>query len=440
MKKILCLGAGLVAKPYIQYLSKNGFYVIVASRTKEKADRLIGGLENVESVAFNIKTDDALLEKLTSKVDLVCSLLPYTFHVKAARVAIKHKKHFCTTSYISDEMQSLDEEAKEAGILILNECGVDPGIDHMSAMKIIDEVHDNDGKIVRFTSFTGGLPAPDSNNNPFGYKLSWSPRGVLLAGRNDAHFLRDGKEVTIPGHELFNNCEQMTVPGMGTFEGYPNRDSLSYIDIYSIPETKTMLRGTFRNVGWCKTLKKISDIGLLSLEERSFEGMTYLDLMKELSNSDQDVVAATASVLELELSDEVMHRLDWLGLFEDRPIPSSVDTNLDALCYLFEEKLQYAPGERDMIVMHHEFHAKYDDRKELITSTLIDYGIPNGDSSMSRTVALPVAIASRMILEGKIDLTGVHRPIIPEIYEPILEELSRLDIELQEVVSPLDIS
>ena len=251
MKNVLCLGAGLVARPYIQYLCEHGFHVTVASRTKEKAERLIQGCDNATAIAFNIAKDNELLEKLTSEADLVCSLLPYTFHVKAAKVAIRHKKNFCTTSYISEEMQSLDGEAIGAGIIILNECGVDPGIDHMSAMKIIDNIHNEGGKVVSFTSFTGGLPAPDANNNPFGYKLSWSPRGVLLAGRNDAQFLRNGEEVTIPGHELFDNCEIMDVPGMGQFEGYPNRDSLSYIETYSIPETKTMLRGTFRNIGWC---------------------------------------------------------------------------------------------------------------------------------------------------------------------------------------------
>ena len=297
MKQVLCLGAGLVARPFIQYLSDNDFHVVVASRTISKAERLIEGCENAEAVAFNIAKDDELLEKLTKEADLVCSLLPYTFHVKAAKVAIRHKTHFCTTSYISDEMKALDDEAKTAGILLLNECGVDPGIDHMSAMKIIDEVHNNNGKIESFTSFTGGLPAPDANNNPYGYKLSWSPRGVLLAGRNDAQFLRDGKEVRIPGSELFENCELMEVPGMGTFEGYPNRNSLSYIDIYNIQETKTMLRGTFRNVGWCGTLDKIADLGLLDIEERSLDDMTYAALMRELiSTNESDVKIAVAFV------------------------------------------------------------------------------------------------------------------------------------------------
>ena len=438
MKKVLCLGAGLVARPYIQYLSDNGYHVIVASRTISKAEHLIEGCKNTEAVAFNIVKDDELLEELTKKVDLVCSLLPYTFHVKAAKVAVKYKKHFCTTSYISDEMKALDNDAKNAGILLLNECGVDPGIDHMSAMKIIDNVHNNDGKIVSFTSFTGGLPAPDANNNPYGYKLSWSPRGVLLAGRNDAHFRRDGKEIKIPGPELFENCKLMEVPGMGTFEGYPNRDSLSYIDIYNIPETKTMLRGTYRNIGWCGTLDKIADLGLLDIEERSLEGVTYAALMKELtSTSDSDLKDAVAKICNIESDDPIIKRLEWLGLFEEKQIPSGTNTILDALCNLFEEKLQYSPGERDMLIMHHEFIAEYPDKKQRITSTLIDYGIPNGDSSMSRTVALPVAIASKMILNGKITLTGVHRPIIPEIYEPILKELETLDIKMDEKVFDL---
>ena len=437
MKKVLCLGAGLVARPFIHYLSEHGYHVIVASRTKRKAENLIEGCRNAEAVAFNIANDDALLDELTSKSDLICSLLPYTFHVKAAKVALKYKKPFCTTSYISDEMQSLDEEAKKAGVLLLNECGVDPGIDHMSAMKIIDHVHDNDGKIVSFTSFTGGLPAPDANDNPFGYKLSWSPRGVLLAGRNDAQFLKDGKEVTIPGPELFDNCKHMEVPGMGTFEGYPNRDSLSYVTIYNIPETKTMLRGTFRNLGWCETLKKIADVGLLSLDERNLDGRTYADLMRELVKDGIDLKRAVAEACNVPVDGDVISRLEWLGLFDETEIPSGTKTNLDALCALFEEKMQYAPGERDMIVMHHEFLAEFPDKRQKITSTMIDYGIANGDSSMSRTVALPVAIASRMILEGVITLTGVHRPIIPEVYEPILEELEQLDIKLDEHTTDL---
>ncbi len=442
MKTVLCLGAGLVARPYIQYLSDKGFHMVVASRTLSKAEHLIEGCKNAEAVAFNIQTDDELLDKLTAKSDLVCSLLPYTFHVKAAKVAITQRKPFCTTSYISSAMHDLDDAARSAGVLLLNECGVDPGIDHMSAMRIIDGVHDKGGRIVSFTSFTGGLPAPDANNNPFGYKLSWSPRGVLLAGRNDAHFLRDGNEVTIPGADLFDHCQIMEIPTVGQFEGYPNRDSMSYIDIYGIPETRTMLRGTLRNLGWCKTMRTIGRLGLLGLEERSFAGMTYADLLRSLVAADaagDSVRTAVAHHVGLAPDDPVISRLEWLGLFDETQIPEGVSTCLDALCHLFEQKLQYAPGERDMIVMHHEFIVDYgSNRKERITSTLVDYGIPNGDSSMSRTVALPVAIASRMILEGSLSLVGVHRPVLPELYNPILDELEELGIKFVESVVELE--
>jgi saccharopine dehydrogenase-like NADP-dependent oxidoreductase len=433
MKSLLCLGAGLVSRPYIEYISGRSFHLIVASRTKERIESVIHGFKNVEAVSFDINTDDKLLDELISKVDLVCSLLPYTYHVKAAKVAIKHRKPFCTTSYISDEMKALNKQATDAGVPLLNECGVDPGIDHMSAMRIINQVHQDHGKVVSFTSFTGGLPAPDANNNPFGYKLSWSPRGVLLAGRNDAHFLRDKTKVTIPGPELFANYQIMDIPGAGKFEGYPNRDSISYIDTYGVPETETMLRGTLRNMGWCSTLKRIADLGLLSIDPQSFAGLTYRQMMKQLvPSNDPDLVRAVASVLRLPLIDPVISRLQWLGLFSDKQIPPNTPTRLDALCHLFEEKMQYAPGERDMLVMHHEVIAKYPRKKEKITSTLIDYGIPHGDSSMSRTVTLPVAIASRIILEGKFPFTGVLRPILPRIYEPILNELETLGIKFTE--------
>jgi saccharopine dehydrogenase (NADP+, L-glutamate forming) len=226
----------------------------------------------------------------------------------------------------------------------------------------------------------------------------------------------------------------MEVPGIGKFEGYPNRDSMPFIDYYGIQETKTMQRGTYRNLGWCETLKKVADLGLFSIEDRNFRGMTYAEMMSELTNaeSSESPIDATARTIGLKSDDPIVQRLEWLGLFSDQEIPSDVTTYLDSVCYLFEQKLQYAPGERDMLVMHHEFIAEYPDRSEKITSTMIDYGIPNGDSSMSRTVALPVAIASRMILERSVDLVGVHRPVMPEFYEPILKELETLGIKLEE--------
>ena len=253
MKKTLVLGAGMVSRPLVRYLlDQPEYHVTMASRTVSKAEKIINGHDRGKSVSLNVN-DDALLEKLVAESDVTVSLLPYEYHVKVAKLCIKHKKHLVTTSYVSESMQKLDNEAKKAGVLLLNECGLDPGIDHMSAMRIIHGVEENGGKIIIFRSTTGALPAPEANNNPFGYKFSWSPRGVLLASRNAAKWLEDGKEISIPGEKLFENYTLQDVPGVGTFENYPNRNSLPYKDIYGLKDAKTVYRGTFRMTGWCET-------------------------------------------------------------------------------------------------------------------------------------------------------------------------------------------
>ena len=435
MKYVLVLGAGLVARPYVNYMLDHKYHVTVASRTVSKAMNLIGDHPNGEARAFDISRQAPNLKELVKPVDLVVSLLPYTFHVQVARECLRHKVNMVTTSYVSDEMRTLDDQAKNADIIILNECGVDPGQDHMSAMKIIHQAQAKGGKIVEFTSFTGGLPAPDANTNPFGYKLSWSPRGVLLAGRNSALFLKDGKEVQIPGEELFNSCHVESVPELGDFEGYPNRDSLQYIDIYGLQGIKTMLRGTLRYPGWCKTMYNIGKLGLLELDEQSLHDMSYGRFLRQYLklSPGSDVKKEVAQQLNLPEDDPVIERYEWLGLFGDADIPFDRGAPIDVLVSLFRDKMQYAPGERDMIVMQHHFTIEHSDQsREHVRSTLIDYGIPNGDSSMSRTVALPAAIASHMILSGEIQLKGVQIPIVPKLYEPILQELETLDIRFKE--------
>ena len=401
MKHVLVLGAGLVARPYVDYMLNNEYHVTVASRTVSKAMNLIGDHPNGEAKAFDISRQAQNLKDLVKPADLVISLLPYTFHGQVARECLRHKVNMVTTSYVSDEMRTLDGQAKNADIIILNECGVDPGQDHMSAMKIIHKAQAEGGKIVEFTSFTGGLPAPDANTNPFGYKLSWSPRGVLLAGRNSALFLKDGKEVEIPGEELFNNCHVEPVPELGDFEGYPNRDSLQYIDIYGLKGIKTMLRGTLRYPGWCKTMYNIRQLGLLELDEEQLHDMSYGRFLRRYLklSPGSDVKKEVAQRLNLPEDDPVIERYEWLGLFGNADIPFDRGAPIDVLVSLFKEKLQYTAGERDMIVMQHHFTIEHSDHsREYVRSTLIDYGIPNGDSSMSRTVALPAAIASHMIL------------------------------------------
>ncbi len=441
MKKVLVLGAGLVAEPHVRYLLDNGFQVTVASRTLSKAEHIIGDHANGVAIAFDITKEAERLPELISKIDLAVSLLPYTYHVRVAKECIKQKKQMVTTSYVSAAMKELDAAAKEAGVILLNEIGVDPGIDHMSAQQIIDDVHEKGGKIMSFRSICGGLPAPDANDNPFGYKFSWSPRGVLLAGRNDGKYLEDGKIVEIQGGELFDCTYDYEVEGLGDFEVYPNRDSIPYVETYQIEETKTMFRGTIRNLGWCKTLKKIAEIGYLDLDEKEIPaGTTYAKFIQDFASlpTDKPVREAIAVKLDIPVDSDILDRFEWAGLLGDDKIPFEKSSPLDVLVERFNRLMKYAEGERDMLILAHEFIAEFPDRTEKITSTMIDYGIPHGHSSMSRTVGLPAAIGARMILEGTIKDTGVFIPVAKTIYEPILNELANMNISFVEKRTRLD--
>jgi saccharopine dehydrogenase (NADP+, L-glutamate forming)/spermidine synthase len=312
---------------------------------------------------------------------------------------------------------------------------VDPGIDHMSAMKIIDEVHAEGGKILHFYSYCGGLPAPEDNDNPFGYKFSWSPRGVVLASRNSARYLENGKVVDIVGKDLFLDIVEEEIEGVGLLEVYPNRDSVPYQELYGIEEALTVKRGTYRYAGWCPTFKKLVDAGMIDETPREeLKGVTFKQAMALLLGvaPEADLQAAFAERVSLPVDSPVVKRLEWLGLFSDEPV-SATNTYLDILSDRLQEKLFYAPGERDMIVLRHKFIVENsDDTRDMITSTLIDFGIPNGDSSMARTVSLPLAIGVKLMAEGKITLTGVVRPMMPEIYEPVMAELENLDIRMVE--------
>jgi len=435
MKKVVLLGAGLVTRPIVRYLLDHpDFEVEVASRTVSKAVKLIDNHPQGTASELNLK-NEALLKEKISTADIVISLVPYSFHTTVAKYCLEFKKNMVTTSYVSDDMKKLDEEAKKAGILILNEVGLDPGIDHMEAMRIIHDVEENGGEILGFTSYCGGLPAPEANTNPFGYKFSWSPIGVLLASKNSAQFLKDGQEVSISSEDLFNNYSIIDIEGLGEFEGYPNRNSLPYIQLYGIHSTKTMFRGTLRNKGWCTTLKKIVDLGLLNEEEKDWSGLTFKDFMRKLMNEppEKDINKALSTYLNIDEDSEIIKRLEWLGLLEENPLPLTKGSVLDILGDRMLAKLQYEEGERDMIVLQHEFLASYPgDKKEKITSTLIDYGIPHGDTSMARTVSLPAAIATRLVLEEKIQMTGVHIPVLPEFYRLILQELKDVGIVFTE--------
>lgn len=437
MKHIVVFGAGMVAGAHVDYLlNVPDFHVTVASRTLSKAQALVKDHPRGRAVQVN-SDDEAALEALIAESDLAVSLLPYAYHPTVARLAIEHGVHMVTTSYVKEAMAQLDSAARAAGVILLNEIGVDPGIDHMTAMRIIHDVQARGGRVTKFVSWCGGLPAPEANDNPFGYKFSWSPKGVLLAGKNSAHFLWDGQDVVIPGGELFDHYWTVPVEVEGQvmdFDGYPNRDSLPYMQTYGIEAPQTFFRGTLRYPGWCQSLRKIAELGLL--EETPLEGLdgaTFAQLTARLIGSDgHNLRAALAAYLDLSLDSPVIDNLAWLGFLSDEPLPAGQRTPIDILTTRMLDRMQYAPGERDMLILQHQFEAAMPEGRERIVSTMVDFGIPHGYTSMARTVGLPAAIAVKLILHGQIDLTGVQIPVVPEIYEPVLEELEELGIRFVE--------
>lgn len=434
-KKVTIFGAGLVVKPMVDYLAKNGYEITVASRTISKAEKLAEPHPNVTAKQF-ITDDEAAMAEFVKASDLVVSLLPATLHVKVAEKCIEYKTDMVTTSYISPQMRKLDQQAKDAGIIILNEIGVDPGIDHMSAMKIFHKVEDEGGKIVSFMSYCGGLPAQEANTNPLGYKFSWAPKGVLKAASNGAQYMKDGEIVKIDGPDLFKNYWFVDVEGAGTLEAYPNRNSLDYIELYNLKDVKTMYRGTFRNVSHCDTWYIMSQMGFFKEEEtfENLEGTVQDFILTKMFKVGKDECLKTLLMEKYNLPAEsvILKKFAWLGFFDETPVPIKNGGAIDVLTAIMLEKMSYEKGERDLLVLHHQFVAEYPDKTQKITSTMIDYGIPNGDTSMARTVSLPAAIGVHMILQGKITVKGVHMPTLPNIYNPVLKELENLDIKLVE--------
>ncbi len=433
MKKVLILGAGMVVKPMVEYLLENGFTLLIASPMKDRADEMINGHPAGSSLLWSMD-DPETLGKLVGEYDITVSLLPYKYHAEVARVCLAHRKSLITTSYVQPEMKALDDEAKKAGVLFLNEIGLDPGIDHMSAMKIIDNVHKRGGKIEEFYSICGALPAPEAADNPLRYKFSWSPKGVVMASRNSALYLKNGERRFIEPQNLFRDTFEVDFPGIGILDVYPNRDSLSYKAVYGIPEAGTVYRGTFRFKGWCETLDLMKSLKMLDDDEKDYSEMTFADFLSERSG-------LPASGLKEKLCGKTgmspespaITAFDWLGLFSAKKMGYSVTTPFEITSDLMISRMSMAENERDMVILQHTFKNSFPDgSRETIKSSMIDFGMPATNTSIARTVALPAAIAVDLILEGKIKLSGVYRPVVPEIYEPVLTGLEELDIRMTE--------
>lgn len=432
--KVLLLGSGFVAKPTVDVLSKADVHVTVACRTLESAKKLCGGFNNTTAISLDV-SDDAALDKALEQVDLVISLIPYTYHALVVKGAIRKKKHVVTTSYVSPAMMELDDECKKAGITVMNEIGLDPGIDHLYAIKTISEVHAAGGKITSFLSYCGGLPAPECSDNPLGYKFSWSSRGVLLALRNAAKFYQDGKVVEIDGPDLMATAQPYFIfPGFA-FVAYPNRDSTPYKNRYNIPEAQTVIRGTLRYQGFPQMIKVLVDTGFLSDQPADFlqtpipwseATQKILGAASPAENDLQWAIASKTSFANNDERDRIITGLRWIGLFSPDEKITPRGTPLDTLCATLEQKMQYADHERDLVMLQHKFGIEHKDGfTETRTSTLCEFGVPSGYSAMAKLVGIPCGVAVKAVLDGTISQKGVLAPMSWEICEPLLNTLKQ---------------
>ncbi|RKF75676.1 Saccharopine dehydrogenase [Golovinomyces cichoracearum] len=430
-RKVLMLGAGFVTRPTLDILCEAGVNVSVACRNIETAKGLTQGVKNATPISLDV-TNEQQLDAEIAKNDLVISLIPYTFHATVIRSAIRNKKNVVTTSYISPAMLELNDDAKKAGITVMNEIGLDPGLDHLYAVKTIEEVHNAGGKINSFLSYCGGLPSPENSDNPLGYKFSWSSRGVLLALRNAAKYYKDGKIVEISGKDLMGTAKPYHIyPGFA-FVAYPNRDSTSYKQRYNIPEAQTIIRGTLRYQGFPEFIRVLVNTGFLSDESQTYlqEPISWKEATKNIlsasSSSVQDLKLAIASKSEFQSVEEkerIISGLSWIGIFSDEKIIPRGNP-LDTLCATLEKKMQYEEGERDMVMLQHKFEIEHKDgSKETRTSTLVEYGDPKGYSAMAKLVGVPCGVAVLQVLDGTISERGIIAPMSSKINNPLIKML-----------------
>jgi len=437
MKRILVAGAGLSATSLIDYLlnksEENDWNVVVGDFDLSLAEQKINSHPRGTALHFDVfdieQRNDAIRE-----ADIVVSMLPARMHVLLAEDCVIQGVDMITASYVSDEIKALHEKAKEKGVLLLNEIGLDPGIDHLSAKKIIDEIHSKGGEITLFKSFCGGLVAPEYDDNPWNYKFTWNPRNVVLAGQGTAQFIRNNLYKYIPYHKLFKRVEEVEVLNEGIFEAYANRDSLSYRDAYNLSEIPTMLRGTLRRPGFSRAWDVFVQLGMTddTFELSNVSEMTHREFVNSFLVYDTVKTVENKIQEYFTIDDEVMQKLTWLGLFENTKIGLEKGTPAQVLQHILEQKLSLKADEKDMIVMQHLFEYTLNGDDHKLKSSLVLKGKDQLNTAMSMTVGLPVAIAAELILTDKIKMSGVKIPIDKEIYLPVLEKLKEFGIDFVE--------
>ncbi|CAK8688911.1 unnamed protein product [Clavelina lepadiformis] len=439
--KVLVLGAGFVSEPLIDYLTKhNDTAVTVVSSQPHEVKRLLRKYKHTSPIHLDVKNEQARLEELIKGHDLVVSLLPYTLHPDVASLCIAHKKNMVTASYVSPAMKKLHDSALDAGISVVMEVGLDPGLDHMLAMECFDDITARGGEISSFISWCGGLPAPEASDNPLRYKFSWSPMGVLMVTLAPSKYLMNGQIVEMEegGDNYRKGCLPISfMPGFN-LEGLPNRDSTSYKDAYGLKDAHTVFRGTLRYKGYADAIIGLQNLGIVSLQPspvlaEGIPSLSWKQFISKTLDADEDISAEDLRDLVFNTVEQKESRLaviEGLGLLSDTSVHAGCETPMEALAHHLLSKLTFGEGERDVIIMRHEVEAIFKNGKtEQHSVDLVEYGIPNGYTAMAKTVGYPCAIAARMLLLGKIQDKGMITPLKKQIYQPLLKELRRLGIQ-----------
>ncbi len=440
MKKILLIGTGLSSSTLIKYLLDNsekyGWQLIAGDYKLETAEAKIAGHKNGKAIKFDI-FDPKQRSQEIENADIVVSMLPARMHMMVAETCMKHGKSMVTASYVSEEIKKMHSQAIEKGIIILNEIGLDPGLDHMSAKFIIDRIKKRGGELTAFRSYTGGLVAPKYDNNPWNYKFTWNPRNVVLAGQGSAaQIIVEGKYKYIPYHKLFLRTSRTEVLDAGEFETYPNRNSLKYRELYGLDNIQTMVRGTMRRPGFARAWDVFVQLGMTddTYKLEGSENMTYREFTNTFLKYHKDLTVEQKLAKYIDVDEDAMrmYKLRWLGIFKNKKIGLKNATPAQILQQLLEQKWALDKEDKDMIVMQHKFEYQLEGKYKRVTSSLVVEGKDTVHTAMSQTVGLPVGIGVKLILEGKIKKTGVHIPVTEDIYIPILKELENYGIKFEE--------
>ena len=439
MKNILILGAGMSAPCLIHHLlvegAKHGWTVTVADLDGEAAARRVAGHANGRSLAFDVR-DLPARRALIRDADVMVNMMTPVFQPELAADCVELGTHFVSASYTSPDVQALDAQAREKGLLVLTECGLDPGIDHMSAMQMIRRIQGQGGVIRSFWSYGSGIPAPETPANPLKYVITWNPRNVVLAGQKGAQYLENGLQKLVPGPRMFRNTWAVNVPGVGDLEGYPNRDSLLYPELLGLKDLHTMVRATLRHKGYAAIWNTILELGLTSehisipgLADLSYGEVTRMFLPRSMAHTDLE--QGVAHLLGISATGAEMDALRWLGLFSGERTGCKGSSPADMMVELLQRKLALSGDTRDMVILQHEMDVEQDGRTRTELATLVVKGDPGGFTAMSRTVGLPAALSVCLLLEGKLEERGALLPITPAIYEPVMAALEAQGIHFE---------